>query len=148
MEFLNTIKKKLIVSYYVSLVCSILFAVVVLIAMLKQGNGSLLFLGGGSVFILYYFVTTFPLLKENDFQAKPKDNSYTSGLKFAYYICLFNGCILAPVGVITFGAGLLGLAKIASDFTLIFLPLYGFVLSIYGVSIFYYPFKTDRMIGR
>lgn len=142
--------KRLKTAFYISIIGTSLLILAVVLSM-TQEKGNTLFLGGGSVFILYYFLTTFPHIKQYPASLENAEKILSTGKKIAGYISIVNGgiLILAGAGMTIFMiVQLFSDTKLGFDFSLIFMVFYMAFLVLYGWAVIYYVTKTFKLLKK
>ena len=144
--------KRLKTAFFISVVGTSILVSIVILAMIQEKN-DILFLGGGSVFILYYFITTYsPIIKEYSTISSKKPTKKLSFEKsIAGYISLVNGWVMILAGIalpVFMGIEMYNEDKLTFDSSAIGLTLYCMSILIYGVSITYYVTKSLNILKK
>ena len=62
-----------------------------------RGN-NIVYLGGGSIFIFYFLLSTFPFIKHYP-DLVDTSKVFTSGVKFSRFVSVVNGAVFVLVGI-------------------------------------------------
>jgi hypothetical protein len=139
-KFYNLTKNmnKLNVTFYVTVIVTILLMIAVVTGMLDSQAGSF-YLGGAGFLILFYSARTYLILKKTD----SIDNNKLKWFdKICGYVALINGFLFVAMGIILF---IVSVAQLK-------LPSIGEIIvvvaaSIYGYSMFFYTRQSLKKLG-